>query len=62
MELVLHKVEGSDDLLARLKAIQKSEAKEFNNKDSNPEQSDLDKVTKTELTLSDLLSQLGILF
>ena len=60
VELILNKVDGSEDLLARLRAIQKSESKEFNKEKT--EESGLDKVVSVELTLSNLLGQLAILF
>ena len=60
VELILNKVDGSEDLLARLRAIQKSESKEFNKEKA--EESGLDKVVSVELTLSNLLGQLAILF
>lgn len=36
-ELVLQKVEGGQDLLSRLKSIQKSESKDFNKTDDTEE-------------------------
>ena len=60
VELILNKIDGSEDLLARLRAIQKSESKEFNKEKT--EESGLDKVVSVELTLSNLLGQLAILF
>jgi len=59
-ELILNKVDGSEDLLARLRAIQKSESKEFNSEKT--EEFGYDKVVSVELTLSNLLGQLAILF
>jgi hypothetical protein len=57
---ILNKVEGGDELLARLKAIQKSESKDFNKEMT--QETDQSKVVKVELTLSNLLGQLGLLF
>ena len=53
VELILNKVEGGEDLLGRLRAVQKSESKEFNKEKT--EESGLDKVVSVELTLSNLL-------
>jgi cold shock CspA family protein len=51
--LILIKVEGGEDLLARLKAIQKSESKEFNKEIAV--ETDHSRTVKVELSLSNLL-------
>lgn len=51
--MILNKVEGGDDLLARLKAIQKSESKEFNKEIALD--TDNSRTVKVELSLSNLL-------